>query len=375
MLMEIQSIKLPQASEHDDQDLVRSVVTTIAILKATAMRMLWACSDIPGLLDSIQDLQGQLGDWYGKLPPVAHLIQLGSEAQSPLKSSIYYVHLLHMGTVMLIFRHCLAGMQLSRDREVLSAEQRSIMNAALNDGLQAAQHSAQMTYLIRQVSRKVRHCWTMMYVTWDSYPTRGCGITNGIHRYSAYVSGMILIYNTTQLRLAGFSGKHSAMSFDLAGKVVNGLKFCKELDPLACKLTATLSEHYECLRGADQPPEHEDESGNFTTPQSGDYLFNVSPESADLYMTSSELFELLCNPYADGEAMVAQPKEPPQLRSRSSRSSRFPWKSRSWQGYVGSGNGEAPVAITAEISNLEDGYFVGPRDPSWWLAKRSLAAR
>lgn len=154
--------KFPLGSEHD---LVHNVVATIAILKATAMRMLWACSDVPDLLRSIRDLQGQLGGWYGDLPEVVQLIQLGGDAHVLLKSSIYYVHLLHMGAIMLIFRHCLAGLQLSRDREILSAEQRSVMNAALNDGLRAAQHAAQMSYLTQQVSRSMQHGWTMMCVT------------------------------------------------------------------------------------------------------------------------------------------------------------------------------------------------------------------
>lgn len=131
------------------------------------MRNLWACSDVPELLHSIQDLQEQLSWWYGDLPDAAQLMQLGGDAHILLKSSIYYVHLLHMGAVMLIFRHCLAGLQLSRDREILSAEQRSVMNAALNDGLQAAQHSAQMTYLLKQISRSMRHSWTMMWVPWS----------------------------------------------------------------------------------------------------------------------------------------------------------------------------------------------------------------
>jgi hypothetical protein len=186
---------------------------------------------------------------------------------------------------------------------------------------------------------------------------------------------MILIYNATQLRLAGFSEKHCAMSFDLAGKVVDGLNFCKGLDPLARKLTANLSEHYECLRGADILTVEVNDPVDFAPPQTGDYLFNISPESADLHDTSCELFEQLCNPYADGEAMVAERDISPSPDPRSSRtSSRFPWKSRSWQGYVGSGYGEAPIAITPEISNLEDGYFVRSRDPSWWLAMRSSAA-
>lgn len=185
---------------------------------------------------------------------------------------------------------------------------------------------------------------------------------------------MILIYNATQLRLAGFFEKHGAMSFELAGKVVDSLAFCKELDPLARRLTANLSKHYECLRGADRRAAEVDDPVDFLPPQSGDYLFNVSPESADLHDTACELFEQLCNPYSDGEAVVAQDEAPPQRRSHSTESSRFPWKSRSWRGYVGSGYGEAPVAITPEISNLEDGYFVRPKDPSWWVAMRSSAA-
>jgi hypothetical protein len=159
--MAIQSTEPRYSSEHD---LVHGVATTIAILKATAMRMLWTCSDVPALLHVIHGLQGKFGDWYEHLPDEAQLIRLGGDAQTPLQSSIYYVHLLHLGAVMLMFRHCLAGLQFSGDRESLSSEQRSTMHAALDDGLQAAQQSARMTFLTRQFSPSVRHCWTMMCV-------------------------------------------------------------------------------------------------------------------------------------------------------------------------------------------------------------------
>ena len=159
--MIIQTKEPPYSSEHD---MVHGVATTIAALKATAMRMLWACSDVPGLLYAIHGLQGRLNDWYEHLPEAAQLIRLGDDGQTPLKSSIYYVHLLHLGAVMLMFRHCLAGLQFSADRETLSSEQRSTMHAALNDGLQAAQQSARMTYLTQRFSPSVRHCWTTMCV-------------------------------------------------------------------------------------------------------------------------------------------------------------------------------------------------------------------
>jgi hypothetical protein len=184
-----------------------------------------------------------------------------------------------------------------------------------------------------------------------------------------------LIYHTAQVRLAGYDEKYCAMSCDLASKVVDGLNFCKELDPVARKLTATLTGHYESLRDAELLATVTDESDDNSLPQSGDYLFNASPASAALHDTLSEIFEQLCNPYADGEALAVEPEIPPDLPPRSRRTSRFPWKSRRWEGYMGSGYGEAPLAITPEISNLEDGYFVGSRDPSWWLAKRSSASQ
>jgi hypothetical protein len=185
---------------------------------------------------------------------------------------------------------------------------------------------------------------------------------------------MILIYHAAQLRLAGYSEKYCATSCDLASKVVDGLSLCKELSPVARKLTITLNGHYESLQGAKRSATDVEETGNTALPRSGDYLFNRSPESAMLHDTSVKIFEKLCNPYSDEDTLAAQDERPPVLPRRSSVMSKFPWKSRCWEGYVGSGYGEAPVAITPEISNIEDGYFVGSRDPSWWLAKGASAS-
>jgi hypothetical protein len=186
---------------------------------------------------------------------------------------------------------------------------------------------------------------------------------------------MILIYHAAQLRLAGYPEKHFAVSCDLASKVVDGLNLCKELSPVARKLTITLTGHYESLQGAEPSTTTTEETDDLAPPHSGDYLFNRSPESAMLHDTSVEIFEKLCNPYSDEDTLAAQDERPPVLPRRSSMMSRFPWKSRCWDGYVGSGYGEAPVAITPEISNIEDGYFVGSKDPSWWLAKGASASQ
>ena len=180
---------------------------------------------------------------------------------------------------------------------------------------------------------------------------------------------MILVYHAAQLRLAGYADKHSTTSCDLACKAIDGLNLCKELSPVARELTVTLTGHYESLRGAQSSATDFGEPDDIAPPRSGDYLFNTSPESAVLHGTSRELFRYLCNPYSDEEVLAAQHERPPVSPPRSSMMSRFPWKSRCWEGYVGSGYGEAPATITPEISNIEDGYFVGSKDPSWWLTK------
>jgi hypothetical protein len=149
----------PFAKEHDT---VHDAVAAIADLKSKVMRTLCVCSDVADLLVSIQGLQGQLQDWYGRLPHEAHLVRLGSDAHFPLKTSVYSVHLLHLGAVMLIFRHCLAGLRPLGDRETLSLQQKGLMNGALSDGLVAAQQSARVVDIIGQARKSPPHCWLTM---------------------------------------------------------------------------------------------------------------------------------------------------------------------------------------------------------------------
>lgn len=140
-------------------------MASIAVLKAATMRTLWGCKDASKMLDKIRFLSEELRDWYGRLPVEAQLIQLGTDAHVPLKTSIYYVHLLHLGAVMLIFRHCLAGVRSVEGRKRLSDEQQSLMNKTLHDGVIAAHHSARMIYMIRRAAQSIRHCWITMCVT------------------------------------------------------------------------------------------------------------------------------------------------------------------------------------------------------------------
>lgn len=147
-----------------DHDLVHGIVAKIAVLKAKTMRKLSRCPDAANLLVSIQSLRNQLRDWYEALPPEAQLLQLGTDTRIPMKTSIYYVHLLHLGAVMLMFRYCVSGLKSEGSRSKLNEEERKIAGETLSDGLLAAQQSARIVSLIRDASQSVRHCWVTMYV-------------------------------------------------------------------------------------------------------------------------------------------------------------------------------------------------------------------
>lgn len=155
---------------------------------------------------------------------------------------------------------------------------------------------------------------------------------------------------------------------DMAAKAIDVLSFCKGLDPVARKFTASLALHYECLQGVSGTPN----LAEAVLPQSSEYLFNKSPESALLHDTSSQLFEQLCNPYADEGAMAARLENNAHGRSRPSGSSQSQWGPT--EGSIQAVGDEKKARITPHISNLEDGYFVGASEPSWWLAAQSSAA-
>lgn len=146
----------------NEQDFIQDIVTSVAILKAKTLRVLWNCRSALDLLNSILPLEEHLRTWYGRLPHAAQLNQSSTGSYMPLKTSIYYAHLLHMGATMLIFRRCLAMLRHPRDRDDLSEEHQESLEATLHDGINAAQHTARILFLVREASQSVRHCWITM---------------------------------------------------------------------------------------------------------------------------------------------------------------------------------------------------------------------
>jgi hypothetical protein len=184
---------------------------------------------------------------------------------------------------------------------------------------------------------------------------------------------MILIYHAAQLRIAGFPQENCTKSFELAKKVVDVLEFCKKRDPVAQKFFMSLLRHYEHLQQFDLPSPRTAGHSDYADPQPDVYLFAACSENTPLHGTSQELSRQLCNPYADEGAMDQQQMIGTALNSHPSG---MPEPRRSSQREeVGGAPDDQTVRGTMKpaMPNLEDGYFVGSSEPSWWLAKRTCA--
>lgn len=146
----------------DERDAIQDIIASLAILKADTMRVMWNCTGISDLLDLVQSLQERLHAWRGRLPHTAQLRQQSSGDYAPLKTSIYYVHLLHLGATMLIFRRSLGAVLDMTPHNNMSSKHLEVLDDVFQSGIDAAQHTARILSVVRRASQSVRHCWITM---------------------------------------------------------------------------------------------------------------------------------------------------------------------------------------------------------------------
>jgi hypothetical protein len=193
-------------------------------------------------------------------------------------------------------------------------------------------------------------------------------------RYQAYVSGAILIYHATQLRIAGFSQEYCTKSFELAKKVVDVLEYCQRWDPVARKFFTSLSRHYDHLQQVDPSSPRSAGESVSADPQPDVYLFAACPEYMPLHGTSEELSRQLCNPYADEDTMHPQRREAIALDSHPGSIPEIQGTPQRGEGAKTLGGQTACGTAKPGSPNPESGYFVGSSEPSWWLTKRTCVS-
>lgn len=191
--------------------------------------------------------------------------------------------------------------------------------------------------------------------------------------YQSYVSALILVYHATQLNIAGASQEQWKPSLDLASGTINVLRFCKELDPVARSLLASLTAHLEALHGALNA--QRDVSGQASGPETAntsayEYLFVPHTRDAGQHMPTS-LVDELCDPYAHGFHMTADRRCDEDPKSTSVRTSGDRQELSPDQTLASSSSCRPHGPMSPCTTNMEDGYFINSNEPSWWVAKRS----
>ncbi|KKY20215.1 putative nitrate assimilation regulatory protein nira [Diplodia seriata] len=238
------------ADVQDAAEFFRTEFTKISILKAKILNT----AATPDLSQrTIDDIRHDLQRWYDSLPPqwgLARNLQTDTD-HSPTRITTSYLHLLHLGAIMLLHRRIVSNhrrlmrTQADPGRDALEAIQGAA--EAVHDGVTAARLSARLLALIMAEGGITRHCWICIF--------------------QSYMSCCTLLYTSLHKRLMlrrrrspprkeeeeeeeeanGGSGDEDDAV--LAGRALAILSHCAKLDPGALALERTLLPYSAMLLG------------------------------------------------------------------------------------------------------------------------------
>ena len=128
----------------------------IAILKQEILRINTKLGQLSPI--SISVVRRDLLQWYQDLPDEMRLSNLvnNPDISTDLRRTIYYVHLLYLGALMLIYRQTPNEAQHLSDTEPESREQTHL------DAVVAARQSARILNLLREEDGIFQRCWICM---------------------------------------------------------------------------------------------------------------------------------------------------------------------------------------------------------------------
>jgi len=137
----------------------------ITLLKSQILRMHLAFKEVAA--PTVQSIMLELQNWYDQLPDAMRL-HSASEADLPVEvaRSIFYVHLLYLGAIMLVYRRVVTQYIRSLadrgDHDILPNPLDAIVSAVSNDGVTAAATSARILRYLLESSGIFKRCWLIM---------------------------------------------------------------------------------------------------------------------------------------------------------------------------------------------------------------------
>ncbi|KAK3685246.1 hypothetical protein B0T22DRAFT_381754 [Podospora appendiculata] len=308
-------------------EIVQAEMTKISLLNAEILRTHLASKELTGL--AMDSAMSKLQQWHGSLPTAMLLANLGrQDLPDQVRRSIYHVHLLYLGAMMLLYRRIASQFvctepgpvsnfnQSSEDTchgsTVLDLELHKNVLAHVHQGVVAARHSARILGLLLAEKGIFKRCWLVIF--------------------QAHTSCVVIMHSVAQKLLHNFPAASWINDLHQAQLCLDTLEFCGTIDPIAMRFHIRLSGIFDKLVNCSprvsaaqtamqrteawvttMPPDlpcrvdaaapetatmddDDDDDDNATA----DYLLTVSPNpNPQIVALSLSLLFALCRPWGD----------------------------------------------------------------------------
>lgn len=215
-------------------DIVQTEMVKIAILKQEILQI-----DRFGDLSSsssVEKVRWKLHQWHQELPSEMQLSNLlnNPEMDTALRRSVYYVHLLYLGALMLIYRQMLNQPEPVNDNELESLDRTHV------DAVFAAQQSSRILGLLSEEGGIFHRCWICIFQAYSAGTLILHGVAVQIHQQQQQQE------QQPQMSTQILSLHHNNM--EQARICLEVLGFCSRIDSVARKFYSALGPCYDSLR-------------------------------------------------------------------------------------------------------------------------------
>ncbi|KAI9830903.1 MAG: hypothetical protein M1826_004333 [Phylliscum demangeonii] len=229
------------------EDIAQTEMAKIAVLKAEILEKVYVVEDFS--LGAVELLTGSLSQWHANLPAAMHLTALFAvNITIELRRTIYFVHLLYLGAIMLLYRRIMVdlaqeGATAVGGRGLARLDGwRSQAARYAADGFLAAKQSARILGLLLEADGIFRRCW--------------------LATFQAFTTCTVVLYGIAQKQLHGYAVRDCHDDLRQAEKCLLVLAHSGQVDEVARRFHGVLQPYGSFL--GTPPPSSGAESGTGT---------------------------------------------------------------------------------------------------------------
>lgn len=257
LLIDFQFRDVEIEGETEIEDIVQAEMVKLAMLKHAILRMDVTLKHQSST--SLEIVRQDLHQWHQDLPAAMRLTNLlnNPDLKTGVRTSIYIVHLLYLGSLMLLYRQF-----LNQTPPPIDEGTHGLFFQIHTDAVTAAQQSSRILNLLRADNCVVQRCW--------------------ISIYQSYCATLLILHGIAQKLMQPTSQDCYADDLDQARRCLEVLDFCGEVDAVAAKFCKLLRPFYKALNSM---------AVSRASPA-------ASPDSR-LQSICAELFSLVRRPFGD----------------------------------------------------------------------------